>query len=66
MSRRASRSFRDPGDAFEDARQPEVEVRVRLGTELGNHGWRAVAWCLGIVAVAIPVAAVLYGRRTTR
>lgn len=37
-----------------------------LGTPIGNHGWLAVIWCLGILAVSIPLAAWLFRRQGTR
>jgi ABC-2 type transport system permease protein len=36
-----------------------------LGTPVGNHGWLAVAWSLGILLVAMPVASWLFRRKTT-
>jgi len=35
-----------------------------LGTPMGNHGALAVVWCIGILAVAIPVATLLFKRKT--
>jgi ABC-2 type transport system permease protein len=48
--------------------QPLTEVietlrALLLGTELGDHGWHAVAWCVAIVAVAIPASATLFRHR---
>ncbi len=37
-----------------------------LGTDLGDHGYRALVWCFGIVVFAIPAAAFLFRRRTGR
>lgn len=37
-----------------------------VGTPMGDHGWLAVAWCGGITLVAIPIAAYLFRRHTTR
>lgn len=34
-----------------------------LGTPTGNHVWLAVVWCLGILAVSVPVASWLFRRR---
>jgi ABC-2 type transport system permease protein len=47
---------------------PVIETlrALLLGTELGNHAWRATAWCIAIVALAIPASAVLFRRRTSR
>ena len=39
---------------------------LMLGTPLGNHGWLAVVWCVGILAVSIPLASVLFRRRTAQ
>ncbi len=33
---------------------------------IGDHGWLAVAWCLGILLVSIPVAVHLFGRKIAR
>jgi ABC transporter DrrB family efflux protein len=35
-----------------------------LGESIGNHGWIALAWCLGILAVFLPLSVTLYKRRT--
>lgn len=37
-----------------------------LGTPIGNHGWLAVIWCVGILVVAIPLASWLFRRQGTR
>ena len=37
-----------------------------LGTPIGNHGWLAVIWCIGILLVAVPLAAFLFKRRATQ
>ena len=34
------------------------------GTPIGNHGWIAVIWCVGIAAVAIPVTTYLFRKHT--
>lgn len=36
-----------------------------LGTPVGNHGWWAIAWCLIILAVAIPITLWLFRRKTS-
>ena len=36
-----------------------------LGTPLGNHGWLAVVWSLGILLVCMPLAAWLFKRKTS-
>ncbi len=35
-----------------------------LGTPIGNHGWMAVIWSLGILAVAMPTAVWLFARKS--
>ncbi len=35
-----------------------------LGTPIGNHGWLAAAWSVGILIVAMPLAAWLFRRKT--
>ena len=42
----------------------EAVRALMLGYPIGNHGWLAVAWCIGILAVAIPVATWLFRRKT--
>ena len=37
-----------------------------LGQPVGAEGWQAVAWCVGILAVFIPLSVWLYGRRVGR
>jgi ABC-2 type transport system permease protein len=34
-----------------------------LGTPVGSSAWQAVAWCGGILAVAIALSGVLFRRR---
>lgn len=36
-----------------------------LGTPIGNHGWLAVAWSVGILAVAVPIASKLFRSKVT-
>lgn len=36
-----------------------------LGTPIGNHGWLAIIWSVGILIVAIPVAAWLFRRKAS-
>ena len=35
-----------------------------VGTPIGNSGWLAFAWCIGIIVVAMPVATWLFRRKT--
>jgi ABC-2 type transport system permease protein len=46
---------------------PVIETMrgLLLGQPIGSAGWQAAAWCSGIVAVSVPVAAWLYRRRTS-
>ncbi len=37
-----------------------------LGTPMGSHGWLAVIWSLGLLAVAVPVASWLFRRKTSQ
>lgn len=37
-----------------------------LGTPIGNHGWLAVIWCVGVLIVVVPLAAILFKRRSTQ
>jgi len=37
-----------------------------LGTPVGDSGWLAFAWCIGIIVVATPVAAWLFRRKASR
>lgn len=43
----------------------EAVRALMLGTPIGNHGWLAVAWCVGILVVAMPLAAWIFRRKTT-
>jgi ABC-2 type transport system permease protein len=38
---------------------------LMLGTPIGNHGWLATVWCLGILAVCVPLASYLFRRKTS-
>lgn len=33
-----------------------------VGTPIDNHGWLAVVWCVGVIAVSIPLTAYLFRR----
>ncbi len=35
---------------------------LMVGTPIGNHGWLAVAWCVGILVISIPFSAYLFRR----
>lgn len=43
----------------------EATRSLMLGNPVGNHVWLAVVWCIGILAIAIPLAAWLFRRKTT-
>lgn len=43
-----------------------AERALLLGQPVGSDGWQAVAWCIGILAVFIPVSVSLYRRTTSR
>lgn len=45
---------------------PIVETArgLLLGTPIGDSAWVSIAWCVGILAVAMPTAAFLFRRRT--
>lgn len=36
---------------------------LMLGVPIGNYGWLSVAWSLGILLVAMPIAVILFKRR---
>lgn len=37
-----------------------------VGTPLGNEAWLAVAWCVGIIILSIPITTWLFRRRSSR
>ena len=43
----------------------EAVRALMLGTPLGNYGWLSVAWSVGILTVAVPLASWLFRRRTS-
>lgn len=43
----------------------EAVRALMLGRPIGDHGWLAVIWCVGILLVAIPLAAWLFKRKTS-
>lgn len=50
--------------------QPVTQVieairALLVGTPIGNHGWLAVTWSLGILVVSIPIAAILFRRHNS-
>lgn len=51
--------------------QPVTQVieairALLVGTPIGNHGQLAVIWCLGILAISIPLSAVLFRRHSSQ
>lgn len=43
----------------------EAVRALMLGRPIGNYGWLSVAWCVGILVVAVSVASWLFRRRTS-
>ena len=43
----------------------EAVRALTLGQPIGNYGWLSVAWSLGILLVAVPLASWLFRRRTS-
>ena len=43
----------------------EAVRSLMLGTPIGNYGWLAVVWSLGILVVAIPLSSYLFSRKST-
>ncbi|HEY5806107.1 MAG TPA: ABC transporter permease [Candidatus Saccharimonadales bacterium] len=37
-----------------------------VGTPMGNSGWLSVVWCVGIIAVSIPITIWLFRRRSSK
>lgn len=44
----------------------EAVRALMLGYPIGDYGWLAVAWCLGTLVVALPLAAWQFRRKTSR
>jgi len=44
----------------------EAARALMLDKPIGNYGWHAVVWCLGILVVSIPVASVLFRRKAAQ
>jgi ABC-2 type transport system permease protein len=44
----------------------EAVRALMLGTPIGNHGILAVAWCVGILVVALPLSSWLFRRKTAQ
>jgi len=43
----------------------EAVRALMLGEPIGNHGWLSIAWSVGILLVAMPLASWLFRRRTS-
>lgn len=43
----------------------EAVRALMLGTPIGDHGWLAVVWCIGILLVSMPLASMLFRRKTS-
>jgi ABC-2 type transport system permease protein len=44
----------------------EAVRALMLGRPIGSHGWIAAAWCIAILAVALPLSSWLFRRRTAQ
>jgi ABC-2 type transport system permease protein len=42
----------------------EAVRSLMLGTPIGNYGWKAIIWSLGILVVSMPLASWLFRRKT--
>jgi ABC-2 type transport system permease protein len=41
----------------------EAVRALMLGTPIGNHGWLAAGWCIGVMIIVVPLATFLFKRR---
>jgi ABC-2 type transport system permease protein len=39
---------------------------LMLGYPIGNHGWLAAGWCVAILVVCLPLASIMFRRRTSQ
>ena len=44
----------------------EAVRALLLGRPIGDYGWHAVLWCIGILVVAIPLASILFRRKASQ
>ncbi|MDP2586676.1 MAG: ABC transporter permease [Candidatus Komeilibacteria bacterium] len=44
----------------------EAVRALMIGTPIGSHGWLAVAWCVGIIIIAVPWAGYLFRHHSSR
>lgn len=44
----------------------EAVRALMIGTDIGNHGWLAVVWSIGILVVCMPLAAWLFKKKTIK
>ena len=42
----------------------EAVRSLMLGTPTGDHVWLSVVWCIGILAISIPITAFIFRRKT--
>jgi ABC-2 type transport system permease protein len=42
----------------------EAVRSLMLGTPMGNYGWKAVIWSVGILVISMPLASILFRRKT--
>src|ERR1700736_2342918 len=57
--------LRDFAEHQQTARSVGPVRRLMLGEPIGNYGWLSVAWSVGILLVAMPLASWLFRRRTS-
>jgi ABC-2 type transport system permease protein len=39
---------------------------LMIGTPIGSHGWLSVVWCIGIIAIAMPIASYLFRNKAAQ
>ncbi len=44
----------------------EAVRALMLGAPMGDHGWLAVVWSIGLLAVAVPLATWLFKNKDAR
>jgi len=44
----------------------EAVRSLMLGTPMGNHGWLAVVWSVGILVVSLPIASLLFRKHSAK
>lgn len=43
----------------------EAVRALMLGTPIGSYGWKAVIWSLGILIISLPVASIMFRKKTS-